>query len=111
MTAETTPGQAGATIGGPAGPGPGREARPPSLPDRIVRYGVWLAVVTRNLGDRRLLVSIITGAIGAYALASVIKNNQARPVRRAIHWYNVEGQIQNAEARHHARQAVKPDKR
>jgi hypothetical protein len=68
-------------------------------------------VVTRSLGDRRLLVSIITGAIVVYALANVIKNNQARPVRRAIHWYNVEGQIENAEARHHARQAVKPDKR
>ena len=111
MTAETTPGQAGATTGGPAGRGPAREARPPSLPDRIVRYGIWLAVLTRSLGDRRFQVSVITRAIGTYALASVIKNNQARPVRRAIHWYNVEGQIENAEARHHARQAVKPDKR
>ncbi len=94
MTAETT-----------------REARPPSLPDRIARYGIWLAVVTRSLGDRRFHVSVITGAIGTYALASVIKNNQARPVRRAMHWYNVEGQIHDAKVLHHARQAVKPDKR
>ena len=111
MTAETTSGRAGATTGGPARPGPARGARRPSLPDRIVRYGVWLAVITRSLGDRRLQVSVITGAIGAYALGSLIKNNQARPVRRAIHWYNVEGQIQNAEMRHHARQAMKTDKR
>lgn len=111
MTAETTPGQAGAMTGGPAGPGPAREARPPSLPDRIVRYGIWLAVLTRSLGDRRLQVSVITGAIGTYALASLIKNNQARPVRRAIHWYNMEGQIQNTEVLHHARQAMKPGRR
>lgn len=75
MTAETAPGQAGAT------------ARQPGLPDRMVRYGIWLAVVTRGLGDRRIQANVITGIIGAYALASVIKNNQARPVRRAIHWY------------------------
>ena len=111
MTAETTPGQAGATTAGTAGPGPAREARPPSLSDRIVRYGIWLAVMTRSLGDRRFQVSVITGAIGTYALASVIKNNQARPVRRAIHWYNVEGQIHDAKVLHDARQAVKPDKR
>ena len=68
-------------------------------------------MVTRSLGDRRFQVSVITRAIGTYALASVIKNNQARPVRRAIHWYNVEGQIHDAKVLHHARQAVKPDKR
>ena len=112
MTAETAPGQAGATTGGPAGPGPTREARQPSLPDRVARYGIWLAVITHiPLHDRRLQASVITGAIGVYALASVIKNNQARPMRRAIHWYNMEGQIHNAKVLHHARQAVKPDKR
>ena len=111
MTAETAPGQAGATTEGPARPGSAREARLPSLSDRIVRYGIWLAVVTRSLGDRRFQVSVITGAIGAYALGSLIKNNQARPVRRAIHWYNVEGEIQKAKVLHHAQQAVKPDKR
>ena len=111
MTAETTPGQAGAMTGGPAGPGPEREARSPSLPDRIVRYGIWLAVGARCLGDRRFQASVITGAIGVYALFSVIKNNQARPVRRAIHWYNVEGQIHDAKVIHHTRPAVKPGKR
>ncbi len=111
MTAQTAAGQAGAMTGDAAGPGPARQARPPSLPDRLVRYGIWLAVVTRCLGDRRFQASVITGAIGAYALASVIKNNQARPVRRAIHWYSMEGQISNAKELHHPRQAVKPGKR
>jgi hypothetical protein len=115
MTAQAAPGQAaaaqaGAMTGGPAGPGPARRARP-SLPDRLVRYGIWLAVVARCLGDRRFQASVITGAIGAYALASVIKNNQARPMRRAIHWYNMEGQIRDAKELHHARQAVGPDSR
>jgi len=39
------------------------------------------------LHDRRFHVAVITGAIGTYAMASVIKNNEARPVRRAFHWY------------------------
>ena len=80
MTAPTAAGQAGAMTGDPAEPGP---ARPPSLPDRVVRYGIWLAVMIRCLGDRRFQASVITGAIGAYALASVIKNNQARPTAAA----------------------------
>jgi hypothetical protein len=87
MTAETAPGPAGAT-GGPAGPGAAGKGRPPSRSDRMVRYGVWLAVVIRILGDRRFQASVITGVIGMYALASVTKSNQARPVRRAFHWYN-----------------------
>jgi hypothetical protein len=111
MTAQTAAGQAGTTTGSPAGPGPAREARQPGLPDRVLRYGIWLAVVTRSLGDRRFQASVITGAIGAYALASLIKNNQARPVRRAIHWYNMEGQIRNEKELHHPRQAVQPGKR
>ncbi|HEU5386150.1 MAG TPA: hypothetical protein VFV73_09645 [Streptosporangiaceae bacterium] len=111
MTAETAPGQARAMTAGPAGPEPTREARPPGLPDRVVRYGIWLAVAARCLGDRRFQASVITGAIGVHALFSVIKNNQARPVRRAIHWYNVEGQIHDAKVLHHERPAVKPGKR
>ena len=107
MTSETTPGQAGATTARPAGPGPAREARPPSLPDRILRYGIWLAVVTRSLGDRRFQANVITRIIGAYALASVIKNNQARPVRRAIHWYTSLGA---SKKRDRARQALDPGK-
>jgi len=54
---------------------------------------------------------VITRAIGAFALASLIKNNQARPVRRVVHWYNVRGEIPDMKVLHHARQAVKPDKR
>ena len=111
MTAQTAPGQAGTMTGDPARPRPAGEARQPGLLDRVVRYGIWLAVVTRCLGDRRFQASVITGVIGAYALASVIKNNQARPVRRAIHWYNMEGQIRDAKELHHTRQAVQPGKR
>jgi len=77
----------------------------------VVRYGIWLAVVARILGDRRFLVRVITGALGTYALASLIKNNQTRPVRCAIHWYNMEGQIHNMKMLHRARRAVKPGKR
>ena len=111
MTAATALSQAGAMTGGPAGPGPTREARQSSLPDRVVRYGILLAVAARSLGGRRFQASVITGAIGVYALASVIKNNQARPVRRAIHWYSMEGQTRDAKELHPARQAVQPGKR
>src|ERR1700689_3606797 len=79
MTAEPAPGQAGATPGGPAEPG-STQRRGGS--QRMVSYGIWLAVGTRMLGDRRFQATVITGAIGAYALANLLKNNQARPVRR-----------------------------
>jgi len=111
MTAETAPGQAGGTTGGPAGSGPARQARPPSLPDRMVRYGIWLAVVTRSLGDRRFQASVITRAIGAYALASLIKNNEARPVRRAAAWYERLGDVRGSGTLHRAPDAPKPDGR
>lgn len=91
MTTETAPGQAMATTGGPAGPGAAREARQPGRLDGMVRYGVLIAVVSRSLGDRRLQAGVITGALGAYALVSLIKNNEARPLRRAMHWYDMEG--------------------
>ncbi len=110
MTAEKAPGQAVATTEGPAGPGPAREARQPSRLDGMVRNGVWLVVAARGLGDRRLQASVITGAIGAYALVSVIKNNQPRPVRRAVEWYNMKGQVHDMRGFHHARRAVKPGK-
>jgi hypothetical protein len=87
MTAETAPGQVGSARG-PAEPRAAGKGRPPSRSDRMVRYGVWLAVVIRILGDHRFQASVITGVIGVYALANVIKSNQARPVRRAFHWYN-----------------------
>jgi hypothetical protein len=59
----------------------------------MVRYGILLAVVTHILGDRRFQATVITGAFGAYALASLIKNNQARPVRRAAAWYRRFGDV------------------
>ncbi len=86
MTAETAPSQAGSARG-PAGPEAAGTGRSPSRSDRMARYGVWLAVAIRCLGDRRFQASVITGAIGTYALASVLKSNKARPVRRALHWY------------------------
>jgi hypothetical protein len=105
MTAETAPGQAWATPGGPAEPGPTQR---PSLPDRMVRHGIWLAVMTRILGDRRFQASVITGAIGAFALASLVKNNQVRAARRAGAWYK---RIGGTEEPHPARGALEPGKR
>jgi hypothetical protein len=109
MTVETAPGRAGAP-GGSAEPGPPA----PGLPQRMegmVRYGIWVTVLIRALGDRRFLASVVTGAIGGYALFSLIKNNQARPMRRVVYWYNVKGDIHDARMLHRARQAVKPGNR
>jgi hypothetical protein len=59
---------------------------------QMARYGIVLAAVVHLvLHDRRFHVAVITGAIGTYALTSVIKNNQARPMRRTIHWYGKLG--------------------
>ena len=108
MAAETAPSQAGASPGGPAEPGPARR----SLPDRMVRYGIWLAVMTHVLlHDRRFQVTVVTGVIGSYALASVGKNNQARPVRRTVGWYNAQGQVHDTKVLHRGRRALKPGKR
>jgi hypothetical protein len=82
--------------------------RQPSLLQRIVRYGIWLAVMTRILGDRRFQATVITGALGACALASSIKNNEARPVRRVARWYTRVG---NSKELDRARQALEPGKR
>ena len=104
MTAETAPGQAWGAPGDLAEPGPAR-----SLPDRMARYGIWLAVITHILlHDRRFQATVITGVIGTYALASVIKNNQAQPVRRAVAWYNVRGEVHDIKVLHSARGALKP---
>jgi len=105
MTAETAPGQAWTTPGGPAKPGPTWQL---SLPQRMVKYGIWIALVTRSLGDRRFQATVITGAIGAYALASLIKNNQARPVRRTAEWYKRIGASKELQR---ARSALEPGKR
>ena len=108
MTAETAPGQALGTPGGLAEPGLTRA----SLPDRMARHGIWLAVITRILlRDRRFHTTVITGVIGTYALASVTKNNQAQPVRRAVAWYNAQGQVHVMKVLHRGRRALKPGKR
>ena len=111
MTAQTAPGRAGATTGGPAGPGSARQARPPSLPDRVARYGIWVAVAARSLGDRRFQARVVTGAIGAYALASLIRNNEARPVRRAAAWYERFGDARDIQKPHRTPRAPKADRR
>jgi hypothetical protein len=60
--------------------------------DQMVRYGIVLAALAHMvLHDRRFHVAVVTGAIGAVALADLLKNNQARPVRRAVHWYGASG--------------------
>ena len=62
---------------------------------QMVRYGIVLAALAHiMLRDRRFHVAVITGTIGAVALASLIKNNQARPVRRAASWYEKLGDSQ-----------------
>jgi hypothetical protein len=71
----------------------------------MVKYGIWLAVLTRALGDRRFQAAVITRVIGAYALGSLIKNNQPRPVRRAAHWYSSLGA---SKKRDRPRQALEP---
>jgi hypothetical protein len=50
-------------------------------------YYILVAGGARALRDRRLQATAITGVIGAVALFDVIKNNKARPVRRAASWY------------------------
>ena len=108
MTAETAPGLAGVVPGGSAEPGPTR----PSLPDRMAKYGIWVAVITHIvLHDRRFHATVITGVIGAYALGSVAKNNQARPVRRAIAWYDVQSQAHDVKVLRRGRRALRSDGR
>ena len=79
MTAETAP-------------QPERQVRAQGGYRQMVRYGIVLAAVMHMLlHDRRFQVAVVTGSIGTYALASVIKNNEARPVRRFFHWYSKFG--------------------
>src|SRR5690242_14360342 len=90
----TYPGRTAQPAPSRAGPGPPR----PSLPDRMVRYGTCIAVLPHIvLHDRRFQATVITGAIGAYALGKVTKDNQARPLRRVTAWYRVQGQIHEPE--------------
>jgi hypothetical protein len=75
MTAETAP-------------RPERQVRAQDDSQKMVRYGIVVAALQYLLlHDRRVHVALITGAIGAVALVEVIKNNQARPVRRTASWY------------------------
>jgi hypothetical protein len=107
MTTEIAPGQARALPGGSAGTGAARRG----FLDRMARYWIWVAVIGHMvLRDRRFQASVITGAIGAYALGSVGKNNEARPLRRATAWYNVHGQVHDIEVIHGGRRALKPGK-
>ena len=108
MTAKTAPGLAGVVLGGPAEPGPPRS----SLLDRMAKYGIWVAVITHIvLHDRRFHATVITGVIGAYALGSVTKNNQARPVRRAIAWYDVQSQAHDVKVLRRGRRALRSGRR
>jgi hypothetical protein len=85
MTAETAP-------------QPERQARA----QRMVGWGIVLAAVPYTLlRDHRFHVAAITGILGAWALASLIKNNEARPVRRAASWYWKAGSGSRKLARVH----------
>ena len=65
-------------------PQPDRQMRA----QKMVGYGIMLAAVPYMLlRDHRFHVAVITGVLGAFALADLIKNNEKRPVRRAASWY------------------------
>ena len=92
-------------------PRPERQVRAQGGYQQMVRYGIVLAAVVHMwLHDRRFQVAVITDAIGTYALGSVTKNNQARPLRRATAWYNVHGQVHDMEVLHRGRRALKQGK-
>ena len=111
MTVKTAPSRAGAMSRGPAARRPAQQAQRSSLSQRVVWYWIWLAVVKHILGDRRFQAKAITGALGVVAFASVVKNNQARPVRRAAHWYMVKGEADEIKALRRGREALKSGKR
>jgi hypothetical protein len=91
MTAETAP-------------QPERQVRAQGDSPKVVRYGILVAAVQYLLlHDHRFHVAVITGAIGAVALVEVIKNNQARPVRRTASWYWESANREPARARRPAR--------
>ena len=78
----------------------------------IIDSSIWVAVITHIvLHDRRFHATVITGVIGAYALGSVTKNNQARPVRRAIAWYDVQSQAHDVKVLRRGRRALRSDRR
>ncbi len=95
MTAETAP-------------QPERQVRAQGGSQKMVSYGIMVAAVPYILlRDHRFHVAVITGAIGAVALAELIKNNEARPVRRAASWYwKVGGSRKLARTHPQARQEL-----
>jgi hypothetical protein len=88
MTAETAP-------------RPGWQVRAQDSYQQKVRYGIVLAALAHMLlRDRRFHVTVIVSVIGAVALNDLIKNNQARPVRRAASWYNSMGASKELASAH-----------
>ena len=79
--------------------------RAPGLRQRMVRYWIMLATVTQVLRDRRFQAKVITGAIGAVALAQLGRDNQVRPVRRAADFYKKLGVSQDLAR---VREALEP---
>jgi hypothetical protein len=77
----------------------------------MVTYVVWLLIAVRGLGDHRFLTNVITRIIGAYALVSVLKDNEARPVRRTLDWYMRAGDPHHIKTLHEGRQALKSGER
>ena len=63
------------------------------------------------LHDRRFQASVITRAIGAYALGNLAKNNQARPLRRVTAWYNLQGQAHDVQVLRRGRRALRSGRR
>jgi len=76
-----------------------RPVHAPGVRQRMVRYWIMLATVSRVLRDRRFQERVITAAIGAVALAQLGRDNQARPVRRAASWYSKLGVSEEQAAR------------
>ena len=71
-------------------------------------WALAMAVGHLLLHDRRFHATVVTGVIGAVALADLLKNNQARPMRRVAAWYGGAGASQGLAR---ARRAVEPGKR
>ena len=79
--------------------------------DNQNRASYWvlaMAVGHLLLHDRRFHATVVTGVIGAVALADLLKNNHARPMRRVAAWYGGAGASQGLAR---ARRAVEPGKR
>jgi hypothetical protein len=92
----------------PAEPAPKRRLSFSQRMDHWTRQVVWLMIVAKMPSERRFQTGVITGVIGALALSTLAKDNQARPVRRALAWYNVHGQIQEVKELAQAVDALKP---